>query len=93
VQIWIDVAQLALIALGGAWALYNSLEPGENVDSEAAFLVDAPLRMMAMRISVRGWQGRWGRRSYWWGAFFYIIPEGGGISPAVPGTLESMGES
>jgi hypothetical protein len=52
-----------------------SLEPGEHVDSDAAFVLRDEVALMAVRISVRGWQGRWGRRSYWWGSFQFIDPD------------------
>jgi hypothetical protein len=46
-----------------------SLEPGEFVDSDTAFLLRGVPPMLGLRVSVRGWQGKWGRRPYWWGSF------------------------
>lgn len=52
-----------------------SLEPGEYADSELAFLLgDDDPRLMAMHVTIEGQRGRLGRRSYWWGTFFYVDP-------------------
>lgn len=70
-----------------------SLEPGENVDGEMAFLLTRTPDLLAARVLIRGRQGRWGRRPYWWGTFFYIDPlfveTGSGPLPRASGTLES----
>lgn len=58
------------------------LEPGEYADSELAFLLkDKEPGLMAMHVTVEGKQGLLGRRSFWWGSFFYIDPT------AAPGAL------
>lgn len=64
-----------------------SLEPGEHVDSEIAFVLDTEkLGLMALRILVQGQQRRsrlkflqrvplLRPRDYWWGRFLYVVPE------------------
>lgn len=50
-----------------------SLEPGEYVDSEVAFvLTGRRARLLALRVAIRGLQGRWGRRVWWWGSFEFV---------------------
>lgn len=74
------VADDAQAMAGGAPFAYwegqrISLEPGEFVDAEMAFpLSSVRLALMAMRVTLRGFQGRWGRRPYEWGTFFYVDP-------------------
>ncbi len=53
-----------------------SLEPGEYVDSELAFVLEtSKLGLMALRVLIRGRQRKWVRpRDYWWGSFFYVSP-------------------
>lgn len=67
------------IASGQLFAYYQgqeiSLEPGEFIDSELAFVLDAEeIGLMAMRVLVRGRQRRLGRRRYVWSSFFFIDP-------------------
>lgn len=52
-----------------------SLEPGEYVDSEIAFVLDSEkLGLMGLRILLRGRQRRWRPEDYWWGKFLYVVP-------------------
>lgn len=58
------------------------LEPGERVDTEIAFPIDADkLGLMGLRVLIRGRQRRWLLpKDYWWGSFAYIVPEGERVS-------------
>lgn len=51
-----------------------SLEPGEVVDSEIAFVLDSTkLGLMGLRVLIQGRQRkRFFKRPYWWGAFFFV---------------------
>lgn len=52
-----------------------SLEPGEFIDSDLAFVLDSgQVDLMAMRVLVRGRQRRFARRHYAWSSFFFIDP-------------------
>lgn len=52
-----------------------TIEPGEYADSEFAFLLSTSrLNLMALRIAIRGFQGRWNKTEYWWGTFVFIDP-------------------
>lgn len=67
------------ITEGQLFAYYEgqeiSLEPGEFIDSELAFVLDSEeLGLMAMRVLVRGRQRRLARRRYVWSSFFFIDP-------------------
>lgn len=67
------------IAAGGLFAYYEgqeiSLEPGEFIDTELAFVLDSDtLGLMAMRVLVKGRQRSRSQPAYVWGSFFYIDP-------------------
>jgi hypothetical protein len=58
-----------------------SLEPGETVESELAFPLDAgKLGLMALKVTLSGRQRNLSRAPYEWAAFFYIDPEQAGIT-------------
>lgn len=65
-----------------------SLEPGEQVESELAFPLDADkLGLMAMKVWLRGRQRHWSKEPYEWAAFFFIDPREPAIEgPGQPGT-------
>lgn len=67
------------IAAGDLFAYYEdqeiSLEPGEFIDTELAFVLDSDtLGLMAMRVLVKGRQRSRSQSAYVWGSFFYIDP-------------------
>lgn len=67
------------IAAGNLFAYYEdqeiSLEPGEFIDTELAFVLDSnTLGLMAMRVLVKGRQRSRSEPAYVWGSFFYIDP-------------------
>lgn len=68
-----DIAEGQLFAYSEEQEI--SLEPGEFVECELAFVLDAAqIGLMAMRVLVRGRQRRLARRPYVWSSFFFIDP-------------------
>jgi hypothetical protein len=90
---------LPVFAEQNPWALLNedvagdsdsllSLEPGETIDSEAAFFLrDQPL--LAVRVAVSGDQGAIFRKPFEWNTAFFVDvkelkPQAFGLSPQAP---------
>lgn len=72
-------AEESEIAKGNLFSYYEdqeiSLEPGEFIDTELAFVLDSDtLGLMAMRVLIKGRQRRRSKPDYVWGSFFYIDP-------------------
>jgi len=69
-----------------------SLEPGETVTAELAFRLNKEkLGLMAVKVWLAGYQGRWSRTIYEWATFFYVDPDALEAAPraAVGATMEA----
>ena len=70
-----------------------SLEPGETVTIELGFRLNKEkLGLMAVKVWLSGYQGRWSRTTYEWASFFYVDPAPlvGTASAATGATMEAL---